>query len=190
MNRLPDAYFDKVYSQGDDPWGFATRWYERRKYALTLAALPQERYERAFEPGCSNGVLSELLAPRCGELLASELVPAVAERARQRLQRFGHVRVDTAAIPESWPSGSFDLLLLSEVLYYLSESGAATLLACARESLREGAHLLAVHYRRATDYPMTGDAAHALLRTCTWLRPLARYEEELFVLELFERDKS
>jgi hypothetical protein len=41
MKRLPDAYFAQIYTADADPWGFATRWYEQRKYALTLAALPR-----------------------------------------------------------------------------------------------------------------------------------------------------
>ena len=39
--RLPDAYFDGMYAGGDDPWQLSTRWYEQRKYAITLAMLPR-----------------------------------------------------------------------------------------------------------------------------------------------------
>lgn len=69
-----------------------SRFYERRKYALTLAALPRAHYRRAFEPGCANGALSELLAERCDELFCCDLVEATVERARQRLRPFAHVR--------------------------------------------------------------------------------------------------
>ena len=37
---LPGDYFDGVYAAGPDPWGFTDRWYEERKRAVTLAALP------------------------------------------------------------------------------------------------------------------------------------------------------
>jgi protein-L-isoaspartate O-methyltransferase len=187
MKRLADSYFDRIYAAADDPWGFETRWYEDRKYALTLAALPRQRYERAFEPGCAFGVLSERLAPRCDALIASELVSQVAERARRRLKDFAHVQVETAAIPDFWPSGRFDLIVLSEVVYYLTEAGAHELLARLAESTAEHAHVIGVHYRGVTDYPMTGDAAQTVLRSSACLKSLARYEEELFALELFER---
>jgi hypothetical protein len=59
---VPASYSDEQYAPGRDPWGFEGRWYERRKYACTMAALSRECSERAFEPGCSVGVLSELLA--------------------------------------------------------------------------------------------------------------------------------
>jgi hypothetical protein len=38
MIRLPVEYFARKYATDADPWGFASRWYEARKYALTLAA--------------------------------------------------------------------------------------------------------------------------------------------------------
>ncbi len=60
--RLSDAYFDRMYSESADPWQLQSRWYERRKYAITLALLPYARYRHAFEPGCSVGVLTEQLA--------------------------------------------------------------------------------------------------------------------------------
>ena len=63
--RLPDHYFTDMYAEASDPWGLAERWYEQRKYAITVAMLPQPRYRHAFEPGCSVGVLTERLAGRC-----------------------------------------------------------------------------------------------------------------------------
>jgi len=187
MKRLEDSYFARVYAADDDPWGFEARWYEKRKYALSLAALPRERYARAFEAGCSFGVLSELLAARCAQLLACELVPAVAGRARRRLASHPHVHVETAAIPEYWPDGTLDLVVLSEVVYYLTPEGVRELLQRLEASLRDDAHVLAVHYRGATDYPLAGDAAHAALRGSGFLRPTGCYEEDAFRLELFTK---
>lgn len=187
MKRLSDDYFERVYREAEDPWGFDTRSYERRKYALTVAVLPRPRYARAFEPGCAFGALSELLAPRCDALFACELVPKVAERARQRVRSFAHVQVETAGIPEYWPSGPLDLVVLSEVAYYVTDAGAHELLAKLEASTTDDAHVVAVHYRGQTDYPRSGDAVHAQLRTQPFLHGIGRYEEELFVMELFAR---
>ena len=80
---LPASYFDALYAASTDPWGFETRAYESREYALTLAALPRAHYESAFEPGCSIGSLSRLLAPRVSRLLATDVaVCAAIETAR------------------------------------------------------------------------------------------------------------
>jgi hypothetical protein len=51
---LPPSYFDAMYQAAADPWGFEDRWYEQRKYAVSLALFPAARYRSAFEPGCSS----------------------------------------------------------------------------------------------------------------------------------------
>ena len=61
---LGASYFDGQYAASADPWGFTSRWYERRKYAISVAMLPSARYRSAFEPGCSIGELTAMLAPR------------------------------------------------------------------------------------------------------------------------------
>ncbi len=80
------------------------------------AALPKVRYRRAFEPGSAIGILSERLASRCDELVSIELMPRIAERARVRLGSRANVSVSVRSIPDVWPTGTFDLIVLSEVL--------------------------------------------------------------------------
>src|ERR1700694_1433116 len=36
-SRLPDTFFDRMYEDSADPWSLAARWYEQRKYAITLS---------------------------------------------------------------------------------------------------------------------------------------------------------
>ena len=47
--RLPDRYFDERYARSRDPWCLAERWYEKRKYAITLPMLPRPTYRHALE---------------------------------------------------------------------------------------------------------------------------------------------
>jgi hypothetical protein len=62
---LSADYFAHLYADSDDPWRISTGWYEQRKRALLMASLPRERFAVGFEPGCSNGELTVLLASRC-----------------------------------------------------------------------------------------------------------------------------
>ncbi|WP_327242539.1 hypothetical protein [Streptomyces sp. NBC_01320] len=70
----PAGYFDDLYRGKDDPGHLKERWYEQRKYALTLASLPRPKLGSAFEPACSVDEFSRLLAPRCERLLAVDRV--------------------------------------------------------------------------------------------------------------------
>jgi protein-L-isoaspartate O-methyltransferase len=188
MKQFDVEYFSRIYELSHDPWGFERSWYERRKYAMTLAALPRERYEAAFEPGCSFGVLSELLAPCCERLTCYELVPSVAMRARERLRKFSHVDVREAAIPAEWPESPVELVLLSEVLYYLPAAGIEAVASHIERTLQPGGHVVAVHYRKETDYPMSGDAAATTLMAClTNSVLLGTYLEPAFRIDVLER---
>jgi hypothetical protein len=74
--------FEGRYRLSEDPWNFRSSSYERAKYTMTVAALSRERYVSGFEPGCSIGELTALIAPHCARLLAMDVSPsAAAERA-------------------------------------------------------------------------------------------------------------
>ena len=107
---LADNYFHDMYRDSDDPWGFTSRWYEQRKYALSLAALSSPRYGSVFEPGCSVGVLSAQLATRADHLLCMDVSPRAVELARERLDGHDSVEVRVGDIVSDWPPGRFDLI--------------------------------------------------------------------------------
>lgn len=185
MTRTPKAYFTQMYAESADPWGFETKWYERRKYDLTLAALPRPRYASAFEPGCSIGVLSERLAERCDRLVCSEQMPEAATQAVRRLQNRPHVEVRTAEIPEQWPEGPFDLLVLSELCYYFDRSELRRVLDRAELSLEPGASILAVHWTGPTDYPLSGTEAHGVIDATPTFERVIHHEEPEFMLDVW-----
>jgi SAM-dependent methyltransferase len=185
------GYFDALYAAAEDPWGFADRWYEQRKYAVTLASLPDERYATAYEPGCSIGVLSALLAGRCDQLLASDGSAAAVERAATRLAACTHVTVEQRLLPEQWPDGTFDLVLLSELLYYFATEDLALVIGSALASVNPGGTLVAVHWRHpAPDHPHTSDQVHAELAqraTAAGCVRLAGHVEDDFLLDVWVR---
>jgi SAM-dependent methyltransferase len=186
---LPRRYFDDLYAASADPWDFAGRWYERRKRALTMAMLPDAHYGTAYEPGCSIGILTRELARRCDLVLAADVAPAAAAAARARTADLPNVRVETAALPEDWPAGPFDLVVLSELGYYFAPDDAA--LIAARACASAGT-LLAVHWRHEVEsYPLGGDDVHALLGTAAdkaGLTLLAHHDEADLVADVWARD--
>ncbi len=188
---LGASYFDGMYSAAADPWGFEERWYERRKYAIAQAMLPRERYRAAFEPGCSVGVFSRMLAPRCDSLLSCDLAAAAVRAAAARTSDLRQVRVEQRDIPRQWPSGRFDLIVLSEVLYYFGDYDLEQVLKLAAGSLEPDGTLLAVHWRHpVAEYPRTGDDVHAMLAAQPGLAPLAVHSESDFLAEVYIRTEG
>jgi SAM-dependent methyltransferase len=185
---LDPGHFRERYGASPDPYGLADRWYEARKYAVTVALLPRERYGAAFEPGCSIGVLTAQLAARCDSLLACDAIPAAVASARSRTVALPSVRVEQRVVPREWPMGSFDLIVFSEILYYFDDADLDQVLRLGLLALRPGGHLIAVHWRHpAPDHPRTGDEVHEILAGRPRLARLARYRDPDFTAEVYTR---
>ena len=187
---LPPSYFDAVYGANPDPWNFAASPYEAAKYAATLGALPRARYERAFEVGCSIGVLTAQLAGRCGELLAVDVSASALEAARQRCAALANVRLELRRMPAEFPGEKFDLILVSEVGYYLSLPDLRNFCRQIVSGLTPGGQALLVHWTPPVpDYPMTGDEVHEtfIQEAAGEVRPLRSERAEKYRLDLFER---
>ncbi|TBV09486.1 class I SAM-dependent methyltransferase [Phytopseudomonas dryadis] len=188
---VADNYFDKLYKASQDPWSFRERWYEQRKRNLTLAALTRSHYGSIFEPGCATGELSAKLAERCSQLLCSDTSAIALELAQKRLANKSNVRFVQTRLPEQWPPGRFDLIVISELAYYLDSEDLATLIAKARGALAEGGSLLACHWRwPIEDCPLTGDQVHQALHEQLQLPRLLRHEDSDLLLELWSTDPT
>lgn len=186
--RLPDAYFADMYSRATDPWQLADRWYERRKYAITMAMLPAPRYRHAFEPGCSVGVLTGHLAERCDAVTAIDVAQRALDATADRLLALGHrdrVTLRRASLDEPWPAAEFDLVVLSEVAYYLSAGHLRGVLDREVPRLATGTTVIAAHWRHpVADYPLTGDAADAVITATRGLTTSARYVDDDVVISI------
>ncbi|HEY1997577.1 SAM-dependent methyltransferase [Paraburkholderia sp.] len=187
-----ERYFDTLYETCDDPWGLRERWYERRKRLLTMAMLPRERYRHAFEPGCANGELSAQLASRCDSLLATDLNETAVRLARERLGQAPHVRVERRGVPHEWPAaheGRFDLIVISELAYYLNAADLLRLTECIQSTLSDDGTLLACHWRRSFDAAeQTAVRVHAMFDSRCGLTHLARHEDADMLLDVWSRD--
>lgn len=182
-------YFDRVYSGSEDPFRLRDNWYEERKYAITLASLPRAKYRRALEPGCSIGVLTEKLSRRCERLISTDVAHAALTTAKARVG--SSVRFLEWSLTDDWDGlcdgQRFDLVVLSEVGYYLSRTDLRAALDTAVVHLEPSATVLAVHWRHpVSDYPLTGDEVHAIIGATDGLGRLGGYVDEDMILEVFE----
>ena len=187
MSRMAQSYFDRLYEANPDPWGFASRWYEQRKYRLTVDALPRPRFRCGFEPGCSIGVLTALLAERCDRLIAADPVAAAVANARRRLRPLDNVDLRVLSIPDEWPADSYDLVVLSEIGYYFDRSELGEVLTKISRDLEPGGALVAVHWTGPTDYLLTGSEVHQMIAEVPTLDQRVWHTDAEFVLGVWQR---
>jgi hypothetical protein len=180
--------FEALYRGDSDPWGYETSPYEREKYAATLAACGPGPFTQALELGGSIGVFTSRLAARCRHLVSVDAAPTAVAAARARVGDLPRVEVILGSIPTDIPRRLYDLVVASEILYYLAPADLEGTLATLTERMRSGARLVAVHWRPAgPERPFTADQVHALLCRQRWLRHLGDGDTDEYRLDIMER---
>lgn len=188
MTHAPVDDFELLYDRDPDPWSFATSDYEQRRYDVTVASLLRPRYHRAFEPGCAIGELTRRLAARCDEVIASEPSPTALRTARSRCTDLPNVALEPGELPDDWPAGSFDLVVLSEIGYYFEVPELLMVRDRAVGTLEAGGTLVAVHWRGHSEaHLLHGDVVHEHLRQAAGVRHVGGYLDAGFRLDLWER---
>lgn len=183
-------YFESMYGESEDPYALRTRWYEARKRAVLLAALPRARYRNAYEPGCGVGELTAALAPRCDTLLASDFSDKALAAARKRTSGFTNVRVHKEALPRDWAQaqGPFDLIVLSEVGYFLDAGAMRAVAQCCSESLTDDGTLVACDWLPDFDERALQTSEVQADLDSLGLTRIVRHEEADFLLQVWSRD--
>jgi SAM-dependent methyltransferase len=183
------THFQQLYEQSDDPWQVRQRWYEQRKRALLLSMLPSPHYRHVLEPACGNGELTAALARRADQVTASDLSPAAVQLTRDRLGSAaeGRVSVQCQRMPQDWPANAtFDLIVISEMAYYLSEADLPQLRDCCINTLTADGALVLCHWRRPfADRVLDTEAIHASFNAAPGLHRIVHHEEADFLLDVW-----
>jgi cyclopropane fatty-acyl-phospholipid synthase-like methyltransferase len=191
MNQtLTEKYFEDVYSANDDPWNLATSDYEAEKYDTTLNSLPREKYENAFEIGCSIGVLTEKLAAKCDHLLSVDVSEKALANAKKRCKNLPQVSFRKMSVPQQFPVDKFDLILISEVGYFLAPDDWQTAIEKVFAHLKANGQITLIHWLPPVhDYPQTGDEVHDYFAEFTLgkMRNLHTARKENYRLDVWEK---
>ena len=145
--------FEAFFARAEDPWGY-TNDFERMKYEQTLALLDGLHIGRALELACAEGHFTKMLSPRVAELLATDISEIALQRAAKSCADCSNVSYHRLDLVEDAITGPFDLIVCSEVLYYLED--LAILREVARKiagALSDGGNLLMAHANLVVDEP-------------------------------------
>lgn len=185
---VPAEYFQNLYREKADPWNFGTSPYEDEKYRATLAALPREHYANALEIGCSIGVFTAQLAPRCSSLLGIDVSDDALARAVDGCHEFPQAFFKRMHVPGEYPEGQFDLITLCEVGFYLSLSDLNRLRGKIINSLAKKGTIILVHWTPPVDgHATTSRQVHEAFRHTKLLRHHHGFSAATYRLDVFER---
>ncbi|RWA65382.1 trifunctional glycosyltransferase/class I SAM-dependent methyltransferase/polysaccharide deacetylase [Mesorhizobium sp.] len=104
----------------EDPWNYRSP-YEQEKYERQLEILPAGPIGRALELACAEGHFTRQLAPRVGHLTATDISDVAVGRARARCSDQPNVEFGVLDFSADTLPGEMDLIVCSEVLYYLDD---------------------------------------------------------------------
>jgi SAM-dependent methyltransferase len=104
-----------------DPWGIRASLYEQGKMMQQFVLLNDRTYARVLDVGCGAGDFTSCLAKISTEVVALERSNGALRQARTNLRSLPNVALVSDNIRSySVPASHFDLIVLGEVLYYLS----------------------------------------------------------------------
>lgn len=178
------APFDTMYDDGeDDPWRFDDSSYEIHRLDLVTACLGRRRYRRVLDIGCATGQLAERLRHRADAVTGVDASAAALDVARVRAP---DVRWIVGAAPADLPGGTFDLIVLSEIAYFLDGPDLLRTLRAVRRALLPHGEIVLANWRHPTEnIPLDGPTAHRQAAAMMDLPRRARYEDADLLIEVW-----
>lgn len=188
MSWTPD-YFEDLYSVSPDPWDYRNNGYEKRKREILLASLQKPSYDCIFEAGCSNGETSRYLAPRTRRLFCCDSAAGAVSLCQEKLLPFAHASVFQAVLPHGWPPLKADLIVFSEMGYYLDTGDLLLSIEKISEMLTDEGEIIACHWKkRISGCQHSGNEVHQMMDRHLALGKLVEHEEADFILSSWSRD--
>jgi len=117
------AELNQEFILNEDPWSYATTPCQleriRREVEMLDAVRGNERFGKALEVGCAEGMFTEKLAPLCDSLLAVDISSVALARAQRHLRgneqvQFAHWDLRVDPVP-----AAFDLIVIVHALEYV-----------------------------------------------------------------------
>lgn len=191
MNRRIDAAgFEAKFRDTIDPWNYAASPFEAFKRGVLLRACGAGARGRVLELGCAIGETSRVLARIGLRLVALDASPTALAEAGRRNAGNPRVVFRRAVLPGGMPRGGFDLVVISEVAYYLTGRELDSLLRRVRRVTAPGGRVVVLHHVRPFD-DASQLPALAQARACAFLgrtmRPAFAFTHARFRCAAYEK---
>ncbi|RYG84539.1 MAG: methyltransferase domain-containing protein [Alphaproteobacteria bacterium] len=193
MKPIDPAGFEAMFRKDVDPWNYAASPFEAYKRDRLLKACGDRLYGRGLELACANGETTRRLASRCLRLLAIDASVTVVREAQQRTRHLANVAVRQAVLPGQMPRGPFDLIVASEILYYLRAADMLALLRRIESGLAPGGRVVLLHhilpFDDASQIPAQAQS-RARFTLSRGLKPVVDLQDRRFAIFAAEKPQS
>lgn len=112
-------YFDRLYTFSHDPFENEASSYEQAKLDLIFQFLFLEPYKLLMDMGCGTGAMTVQLAKKVKQTIGIDFSQEAIAIARQRYGNTPNLDFVVANLSEYKPSSKADVIVASEVLYYI-----------------------------------------------------------------------
>lgn len=148
MSRVPIDIngFEAKFQNDSDPWNYASSPFEAHKRRILRLACGSRKYGRGLELACANGETTKVLAPLCLQLLAVDGSATAIAEAERRTRHLRNVHFATILLPDGIPHQQFDLIVASEILYYLPPHTLIRMLKRLWDALAPRGRLVCLHH--------------------------------------------
>jgi SAM-dependent methyltransferase len=166
MRAIDIAGFENKFRANIDAWDYSHSPFERAKRGLLLRACGPLKHGRVLELGCAIGETTRELARLSLRLVAVDASPTALKEAARRIPRRQHIRFQRAILPGQMPRGPFDVIVISELVYYLRAHHLNSLADRSFAALAPGGIAVVLNHRRPfEDASVIPALAHHRLRS-------------------------
>lgn len=189
MRPIDPEGFERLFRSSIDPWDYRGSRFEAHKRGVLLRGCGDRCYGRGLELACANGETTVRLARRCLRLTAVDASPTAVAAAARRTADLPSVTVAVRRLPAEMPRGPFDLVVVSEIAYYLTPDALRRLTHAIEAALAPGGRVVVLHHlRRFDDAAQVPARAHAAItrRLARSMRPVFAETRGRFAAAAFE----
>lgn len=138
--------FEEKFRETIDPWDYRTSCFEARKRGELLRACGPGKLGRGLELACAIGETSRALLSRCLTLTATDGASTALAEARRRTPPNLRITFRQGVLPRDVPRGPFDLIVVSEIAYYLSRRDVDDLARRLVRQTASGGRIVVLHH--------------------------------------------